>query len=222
LWTLPTAIITALVVGAIYLAIGLLWHLINFYTDGAVSYYGSIFFFLIHFLGLIFVKTFYVYHMAEPSYVKHMVAIFIIAVNALAVVLAVFAFIKSDKTIVVWILTVIAVLFGLLTIKAGGQVLFGGNSYQKAAGSYVLLVVWFNFLAGFVYLVAGAGIWMRKYWSVWLSLLIFITTVIVFAIFGLHILRGGEYETRTVAAMSLRSLVWISIYLFSYRELIRR
>ena len=37
------------------------------------------------------------------------------------------AFIKSDKTIVVWILAVIAVLFGLLTIKAGGQVLFGGQ-----------------------------------------------------------------------------------------------
>jgi uncharacterized membrane protein (DUF2068 family) len=83
-------------------------------------------------------------------------------------------------------------------------------------------VVWFNFLAGFVYLVAGAGIWMRKHWAVWLSLLIFIATIIIFAIFGLHILRGGEYDTRTVAAMSLRSLVWISIYLFFYRELIRQ
>ena len=29
-------------------------------------------------------------------------------------------------------------------------------------------------------------------------------------------------ETRTVAAMSLRSVVWILIYIFSYRELIRR
>jgi hypothetical protein len=132
------------------------------------------------------------------------------------------AFIKSDKTIVVWILAVIAVIFGLLTIKAGGQVLFGGSSYQKSSGNYVLYVVWFNFLAGFVYLVAGAGIWMRKRWAVRLSLLIFIATIIVFAIFGLHIFKGGEYETRTVAAMSLRSLVWISIYLFSYRELIRR
>lgn len=131
------------------------------------------------------------------------------------------ALIKSDKTIVIWILTVIAILFGLLTIKSGGQVLFGGNSYQKAAGNYVLFVVWFNFLAGFVYLVAGAGIWARQRWAVWLSLLIVIATIIVFAFFGLHILEGGEYETRTVAAMSLRSLVWISIFIFSYRELIR-
>ena len=132
------------------------------------------------------------------------------------------ALIKSDKTIVIWILTVIAILFGLLTIKSGGQVLFGGNSYQKAAGNYVLFVVWFNFLAGFVYLVAGAGIWARQRWAVWLSLLIVIATIIVFAFFGLYILEGGEYETRTVAAMSLRSLVWTSIFIFSYRELIRR
>ncbi len=130
--------------------------------------------------------------------------------------------IKSDRTIVVWILTVIAVLFGLLTIKSGGQVLFGDSSYQKAAGNYVLFVVWFNFLAGFVYLVAGAGIWLRQRWAVWLSLFIVIATIIVFAFFGLHILEGGEYETRTVAAMSLRSLVWISIFTFYYRELIRR
>ena len=132
------------------------------------------------------------------------------------------ALIKSDKTIVIWILTVIAILFGVLTIKSGGQVLFGGNSYQKAAGNYVLFVVWFNFLAGFVYLVAGAGIWACQHWAVWLSLLIVIATIIVFAFFGLHILEGGEYETRTVAAMSLRSLVWTSIFIFSYRELIRQ
>jgi len=129
---------------------------------------------------------------------------------------------KSDKTIQIRIVTVIAVLFGLLTIKSGGQVLFGEISYQKAAGNYVLFVVWFNFLAGFLYIAAGAGIWMRRPWAVWLSLLISIATIIVFAIFGLHILEGGAYETRTCAAMSLRSLVWILISIFSYGGIIRQ
>jgi len=130
--------------------------------------------------------------------------------------------INSDKTITIWIAAAIAVVFGLLTIKAGGQVLFGGSIYQKAAGNYVLFVVWFNFLAGFIYLVAGAGICMRLRWAVWLSLFIAIATITVFAILGMHILNGGGYETRTIAAMSLRSIVWISIFIFSYRELIRR
>ncbi len=128
---------------------------------------------------------------------------------------------KSDKSIQIWIVTVIAVLFGLLTIKSGGQVLFGEMLYQKAAGNYVLFVVWFNFLAGFLYIAAGAGIWMLRRWAVWLSLLIAIATIIIFAFFGLHILEGGAYEARTCVAMSLRSLVWILISIFSYRGIIR-
>ncbi|MBE9503516.1 MAG: hypothetical protein IME96_05015 [Proteobacteria bacterium] len=129
--------------------------------------------------------------------------------------------VKSEKNTVIWILTFIAVIFGLLTIKSGGMVLFGGSSFQKAAGNYVPFVLWFNFIAGFIYLLAGTGIWMRQAWSVWLSLLIAIATIIVFVILGLHIFEGGKYETRTVAAMSLRSLVWLSIFIFSYRKLIR-
>ena len=129
--------------------------------------------------------------------------------------------VKSEKNTVIWILTFVAVIFGLLTIKSGGQVLFGGSSFQKAAGNYVPFVLWFNFLAGFVYLLVGTGISMRQRWSVWLSLLIAIATIIVFVILGLHILEGGKYETRTVAAMSLRSFVWLSIFIVSYRKLIR-
>ena len=47
----------------------------------------------------------------------------------------------------------------------------------------IMFYMWFGltFLAGFVYLVAGTGIWMRKRWAVWLSLLIFTATIIVFA-----------------------------------------
>jgi hypothetical protein len=130
--------------------------------------------------------------------------------------------INSGKATLIRILAAVAVVFGMLTIKSGGQVLFGGVSYQEAAGNYVVFVVWFNFLAGFLYIAAGAGMWMRLRWAVWLSLLIAIATIIVFAIFGLHILEGGEYETRTVAAMSLRSLVWISISIFSYRGISRQ
>ena len=129
--------------------------------------------------------------------------------------------IRSDNNIAIWTLTAIAVLFGMLTIFSGGQVLFGGSTSQKAAGNYVPFVVWFNFLAGFAYLAAGAGILIRQRWAVWLSLLITILTIIVFGVFALHILGGGEYENSTVAAMSLRSFVWISIFVFSYKAIIR-
>ncbi len=128
---------------------------------------------------------------------------------------------NSDKTIVIWILASIAVIFGVLTLIAGGQVLFGGSLYQQS-GNYVLFVVWFNFLAGFAYLIAGSGIWMRQGWAVWLSLAIAVATIIIFTAFGIHIFKGGGYEARTVGAMSLRSIVWILIFVFSYREMFRR
>ncbi len=130
--------------------------------------------------------------------------------------------ITTNKSTIIWILAAVAVIFGVLTIKSGGQVLFGDISYQKAAGNYVLFVVWFNFLAGFVYLAAGAGIWMCRHWAVWLSIFIATATIIVFAAFGVHILGDGEYAPRTYAAMSLRSLAWIAISIFSYRGIISR
>jgi hypothetical protein len=116
----------------------------------------------------------------------------------------------------------IAILFGLLTIKSGGQVLFGDEIYREAAGNYVPFVLWFNFVAGFFYIVAGIGVLLRKPWSVWLSLLIAASTLLVFAALGLHVFADGAYETRTVAAMTLRSTVWTVIFVIAYRKLIRR
>lgn len=108
----------------------------------------------------------------------------------------------------------IAVLFGIMTIKSGGQVLFGNESYRVAAGNYVPFVLWFNFLTGFIYLVAGVGIALRKPWSTWLSLSIAAATLLVFSAFGVHIFTGGTYEAQTVAAMTLRSIVWVVISVF--------
>ena len=129
---------------------------------------------------------------------------------------------KSDRSIGIWIITVIAVVFGLLTIKSGGTVLFVDGTFREEAGNYVPFVVWFNFLAGFVYLIAGGGLWMQKHWAVWISLFIVVATLVVFAILGIHILKGSMYEVRTIAAMSLRTVVWALIAMFAYRKIIRQ
>ena len=129
---------------------------------------------------------------------------------------------KSDRSIGIWIITVIAVVFGLLTIKSGGSVLFVDGIARENAGNYVPFVLWFNFLAGFAYLLAGAGLFMQKPWAAWISIIIVVSTMVVFALFGLHILGEGMYEVRTVAAMSLRTVVWALIAMFAYRKIIRQ
>ena len=113
----------------------------------------------------------------------------------------------------------VAVAFGLLTIREGGTVLFGSDAARLAAGRYVPFVLWFNFLAGFVYVVAGAGLWAQRRWAVWLALSVVIGTAAVFAAFGIHILLGGAFELRTVAAMTLRTAVWAAIFGYAARRM---
>jgi len=119
-------------------------------------------------------------------------------------------------------MSIIAVVFGLLTIKSGGAVLFIDGADREAAGNYVPFVLWFNFVAGFAYLLAGAGIFMQKRWAAWLSIIIATTTIIIFSLFGLHILNEGLYENRTVGAMTMRTVVWALIAIFAYRKIIRQ
>ena len=102
-------------------------------------------------------------------------------------------------------------LFGVATIASGGRVLFGGDAARAAAGHYVPFVLWFNFLAGFAYVWAAVGIALARRWAALLSLGIAAATILVFLAFGAHLLTGGAFEPRTVAAMTLRTLVWTAI-----------
>ncbi len=111
----------------------------------------------------------------------------------------------------VWISAIIAVIFGVMTIKSGGSVLFIDGEARQAAGNYVGFVLWFNFLAGFFYIATGIGIWLEKAWAPMAAIAIAVSTFVVFGAFGIHILNGGEYEQRTVIAMSIRTLVWSAI-----------
>jgi len=105
------------------------------------------------------------------------------------------------------LLLLCAVIFGLLTIVSGGRALFGGVDM----GAVVPFVLWFNFLAGFVYVLAGIGLWRNAGWAPVLSLAIAVATAAVFAAFLWHVGSGGGWEARTMGAMILRTGVWTAI-----------
>ncbi len=109
-----------------------------------------------------------------------------------------------------WAAAAAAAAFGVATILAGGRVLFGGEAARAAAGAYVSFVVAFNFTAGFAYLAAAVGLALRKRWTPRLAAAIAGATVIVFLAFGVHVATGGAFESRTVGAMTIRSVFWIA------------
>ena len=128
----------------------------------------------------------------------------------------------AQRGLLIWVVSLVAVGFGLLTIKSGGAILFGDATTRATAGNYVPFVLWFNFVAGFAYVAAGAGLWMQQRWSAWLAVAIAVATVITFVALGAHIYSGGAYEQRTLIAMSLRTMVWVTISAIAWRQLLSR
>lgn len=114
----------------------------------------------------------------------------------------------TQRTLLLRILGVVAVAFGLVTLGAGANVLFGDGSTHR--GAVVPFVVWFNFLAGFAYVAAGIGMLRRERWGERTALGLALATLVVFAAFGVHVARGGDYATSTIGALSLRAGFWIA------------
>ncbi|WP_417809363.1 hypothetical protein [Thioclava sp.] len=125
----------------------------------------------------------------------------------------------SKRNTSLLIAAIVALLFGALTILSGGRALFGGVEARAAIGDAVPFVLWFNFVAGFAYVLAGIGLFLQRRPAVWFSIAILAGTVVVLIALGVHILQGGAYEMRTLGAMILRALVWAVISAVALRHL---
>lgn len=104
----------------------------------------------------------------------------------------------------------LAVAFGIATLVEGSHMLFGDPVARAAAGDIVPFVLLFNVGAGVAYVVAGVATIAQQAIAIWIARLLAITTVGVFAAFGIYVFTGGAYELRTVLAMSFRSAFWIA------------
>ena len=102
----------------------------------------------------------------------------------------------------------IAIVFGALTIFSGGRALFGDAQAQAAVGNAVGFVLWFNFLAGFFYVLTGIGLLLSRRWARSAAFALALATALVAAAFAVHVANGGAFEMRTVGAMALRLGFW--------------
>lgn len=106
------------------------------------------------------------------------------------------------------ILGVLAIAFGALTLWSGGMVLFGPDAARVAAGQVVPFVLWFNFLSGPVYIVAGIGIFRGHRVGKKLAIVLALALGGLFALFLAVIGAGQEWETRTLGALIVRFGFW--------------
>jgi hypothetical protein len=72
----------------------------------------------------------------------------------------------------------------------------------------VPFVLWFNFIAGFAYVLTGIGLWKHCRWAKAASLAIAGCTALIGVAFTVHVLQGAAYETRTALALLLRVSFW--------------
>ena len=116
------------------------------------------------------------------------------------------------------VLSGIAILFGIDTLVSGGRALFELHGTENSAAKIVPFVLYFNFTAGFAYIVAGAGLALRRPWAPLFAAAIAASTIIVFVVLGIWIAVGNAYEARTIAAMSLRTVFWLGVTAVSIIE----
>lgn len=105
----------------------------------------------------------------------------------------------------------LSAFFGLLTVFAGGSVIFDLFGIREIEGNYVPFVVWANLICGLLYLVASYGFFSRKDWTGTLmkwSLWILVAAVIVLMVW---IWNGEPYENKTIAALGFRILVTLGL-----------
>ncbi|MCF7825615.1 MAG: hypothetical protein K9N29_03105 [Candidatus Marinimicrobia bacterium] len=116
----------------------------------------------------------------------------------------------KDRSVVTWIISLIAIGFGIMTVRAGFTNIFVPET-RAASGDIVMFVLWTNFILGFAYIVAGVGIFQENAWAKNLSLAIAGKTLLTYAAFGVNIALGGIWKIKTVKMMAVRSLVWVGI-----------
>lgn len=126
---------------------------------------------------------------------------------------------EQPRTRLATVAGIVAIGFGALTLMSGGNVLFGGQEARATAGRVVDFVLWFNFASGFAYVAIGIGLLARRRWAARGAVALTLAIAAVGAAFAVHVWLGGPYEMRTVAAMTLRLVAWISIAAIACRTL---
>lgn len=106
-----------------------------------------------------------------------------------------------------------AIVFGIVTVFAGGRVLLGADP------GYVVLrpLLGYNTLMGVAYVIAGVLIWRSIRLGTWAAALIFGLNLIVLLGILMVYRSGGVVAVDSLRAMTFRTVVWLVLFLAAWR-----
>ncbi len=122
----------------------------------------------------------------------------------------------ETKKVIRYLSAIILIGFGLLTLFLSTSIIFDLFGVRAKEGSYVLFVVWSNFISSILYLFSGYGFFKIKNWTMILLGLASVILISSFVSLKIHISNGGIYEIKTVGAMIFRISLTIAITLIAY------
>lgn len=111
--------------------------------------------------------------------------------------------------IIKMILVLVAALFGIATIFAGTRVLLGTDP------GYIVFqpLLIYNTAMGIVYVVAAIIAWRNPKQGMYMAAAIFVLNLVVLAAIFLLYTKGNSIAVDSVRAMSLRTIVWLVLFL---------
>ncbi len=116
------------------------------------------------------------------------------------------------------VLTLVAVLFGLVTIFAGTRVLFGSDP------GYIVFrpLLIYNTIMGIIYIIAAIIAWSNFKQGMYVAAAIFLLNLVVLISIYFLYTEGSPIAVESLRAMSLRTIVWLALFsgfgLLYYKE----
>ena len=111
-----------------------------------------------------------------------------------------------------YVLATVLLLFGALTLFLSTSVIFDLFGVRAREGNYVLVVVWANFIASILYVLAAVGVIAQKRWPAKALLAAVVVLVGAAVVFAWHVYSGGSYEQKTIGALAFRTLLTGAFY----------
>jgi len=124
---------------------------------------------------------------------------------------------KIIRIIVILVLTA----FALLTLFLSSSVIFDWFGIREREGNYVLVVVWANFISSLLYLLSVYGIIKQKSWAIKPLVISAIVLFIAGILFYFHINSGGIHETKTIGALTFRTIITLLFISLTYLTTIK-